>query len=198
VDRTVAILGADVITLRQVEELEAYLRYRRDHARSALAQQAGGPLLREAYEEALTRTLALQRLRADPDFRLARGRARAEVERDLQSEAGAELAPVLTGYGLSMERFAQLESLTIAIQEYVRAKYRHAIVPSAAQIQQYIERHRELKSQYEQLSDAGKQEVRALIGRQLEFHNFMEQYRKFIETLRSETEILEVDVPEAR
>jgi hypothetical protein len=197
VDRIAAIVGQDVITVREIRELEAYLRYRRDHARSEAAQQVQGPLMLEAYEEAVTRKLVLQRLKSDPEFQLARGRARETVQRSVELEGRNAWGRKLDPYRLSVERYSEMEGLTMAIQDYVRAKYRYAIVPTAVQIQQYVEKHPELKRQVERLSDAGKEEVRALIARQLEFQNFLDQYGKFIEGLRAEVEVVQVHMPEA-
>jgi hypothetical protein len=197
VDRIAAVLGEDIITARQIEELAAYLRYRRDHARSALARNTDGPLLQEAYEEAITRALVQQRLKADPEFRLARGRARQAVERAIEEEGGSALQAQMEPYGLSVERFAELEGLTVAIQDYVRTKYRYAILATPVQIQQYLERYPELKNAVDKLSADGKEEVRRRIAQQLEFQNFMEQYKKFVEELRSGVEVTKVYVPEA-
>lgn len=196
VDRIAVVLGEDIITTREIAELEAYLRWRRDNAQSLLARSAGGGLMREAYEEAVTRHMVLLKLKADPELRLARSRAQRSVESAIAAEGQEPLQRRLSPYGLSVERYAAMESLTVAVQDYVREKLRYAIVPTPAQIQQYIERHPELKGRVEKLTDEGKDRVRKAIGRQLEFQNFMDQYKKFVDELRSEVEVIRVGTPE--
>ena len=197
VDRVAVVIGDDVITAREIIELEAYLRYRRDHSKSAAAKDTTGRLMREAYEEAITRKLVEQKLKSDPEFRLARGRARQSVESSIQDEGAIAVHARLEPYNLALERFSEMESWTVAIQDYVRSKLRYAIVPTAVQIQQYIERYPELKTRMENLSDEGKDEVRSRIAQQLEFENYLVQYKKFIDELRAEVVVTEVFVPEA-
>jgi hypothetical protein len=196
VDRIAVVLGEDIITAHEIAELQAYLRWRRDTARSEIARSAEGGLMREAYEEAVTRHLLLQKLRADPDLRLARSRASRSVAGKIAREGSKALGARLEPYGLSIERYAEIESLTVAIQDYVREKLRFAIVPTPVQIQQAIEKHAELKQQFEKLSDAGKDQVRAAIGRQLELQSFLEQYKKFVDELRLDVEVIQVGAPE--
>jgi proline dehydrogenase len=196
VDRIAVVLGQDVITAREIEELASYLRYRRDHARSTLAKNTNGSLVEEAYEESITRALVQQRLKADPDFRLARGRARDAVHKAIETEGESTMHGELEAYGLTEDRFLELETLTVAIQDYVRAKFRYVVVPTGVQIEQYLQRHPELKKAVESLSDEGQAEVRRRIGQQLEFQNFLEQYKKFVDELRSGVQVTKVYVPE--
>ena len=95
-----------------------------------------------------------------------------------------------------MGRFVELEHLTLAIQDYVRDRFRHTIAPTAIQIEQYVRRHPELEKRLKELSDQGREEVRALISRQLEFQNSLASYERFVQEFRSDVEIIQVIDPE--
>ncbi len=197
VDRIAVVVGDDIITLRAINEMEAYLRYRRDHQQANRQMKDQGRLFQEAIQEAITRSLLSQKLRADPDFRVARGRARQEIDEAVEEKGLRAYRSELREYGLTVERFKELERTTRAIQDYVRTKYRYAILPTSVQIEQTIQSHSDLKRKLRKLSQRGQREVRELISRQLELKNYLAAYERFVKEYQADVPITKVFEPEA-